>query len=146
MLAPAATGQEPHEGPRREHCPHSEADLALPTKTELGHPLPYPLWLSEGLVGGTSPGPAPLVNKAALMILRSLTCISVPRKGLSGSEWSPRKVLAPASRCGQCEVLTLLCNTCGTWTGQARGPEHALCTFQFRKHFHVSMASQLHCF
>lgn len=97
MLAPAATGQEPHEGPRREHCPHSEADLALPTKTELGHPPPYLLWLSEGLAGGTSPGPAPLVNKAALMILRSLTCISVPRKGLSGSEWSPRKVLARGS-------------------------------------------------
>lgn len=46
MLAPtahsAAAGQEPREGPRREHCPHGEADLALPTKTELGHPHPTP--------------------------------------------------------------------------------------------------------
>lgn len=57
------------------------------------------------------------------MILRSFSCICVPQKGLSGSEWSPRKVLAPASRLGQCEVLTLLCNTFSTWTGQARNPE-----------------------
>lgn len=59
MLAPAATGQEPHEGPRREHCPHNEADLALPTRTELGHPptpdpAPYGwlrAWLAEPALG-----------------------------------------------------------------------------------------------
>ena len=79
------------------------------------------------------------------MILRSLTCICVPQEELSGSEWSPRKVLAPASHHGQCEGLTLLCKTRGTWTGQARSPESPL-YFWFCKRFHVSMASQLHVF
>lgn len=60
------------------------------------------------------------------MILRSLTCICVLQEGLSGSEWSPGKVLAPASHRGQCEVLTLLCKTHGTWTGRARSPVSSL--------------------
>lgn len=64
----------PGRSPKREHCPCGEAGLAFPPGLSCAGTAPQP---PEGLAGRTSPGPAPLVNKAASTILRGPASTSV---------------------------------------------------------------------
>lgn len=61
-------------GPGREHCPHSKAGPALPTRLSWTTPSTMAV---RGPGWQTSPQPASLVNKAAYTILRSPASTSV---------------------------------------------------------------------
>lgn len=80
----------PGGSPKREHCPHGEVGPALPPGLTRAGTTPQP---PEGLAGRISPGPAPLVNKAASTILRSPASTCVCTTGgvaVRPPPWEPR--------------------------------------------------------